>query len=83
MKVETINNSTWVVLSRRNLLTLLMKLDGYPENSACTIQGGIDAPGFFVKAEEDQEHYADRVVPPGMTPWGPMRPDTESKLSGL
>ena len=66
-----------MILSRRNLKTLLAKLDGHPQNSACTIGGGVDAPGLFVVAEEDDVHYADRVVPQGMTKWGPMHPDTE------
>lgn len=62
MKRFKINNADLVVLSRRNLLTLLAKLDGHPPNSACTIGGGTDAPGLFVKAEEDDVHYASREV---------------------
>ena len=57
------------MVSRRNLLTLLMKLDGYPTESACTITTGNGA--FFLKAEEDHVHYADRP-PPGV-----MHPATE------
>lgn len=50
-----------------------MKLDGYPPNSACTILGGDDAPGFLVTAEEDSVHYAHR-------PFGSMHPVTEAAL---
>lgn len=60
-----------VELTRRNLNTLLAKLNGNPPDSACTIL----APGttFFVKAVEDSEHYTDRS--PGI-----MHPDTERVL---
>lgn len=58
-----------LTLSRRNLLTLLAKLDGYPPGSACM----IEKDGLYVKAEEDHIHYSDR--PPGeMHEW------TEAKL---
>lgn len=59
-------------LTRRNLNALLAKLDGNPPNSACTIV----APegGFYVKAVEDAEHYANRA--PGV-----MHPDTEQKIT--
>lgn len=62
-----------LVLSRRNLRTLLAKLDGAPTGSACAILGGDEAPGFIVKAEEDEVHYAER-------PAGLMHPDTEAAL---
>lgn len=65
-----------VVLSRRNLLTLLAKLDGFPEDSALTIIGGSFAKGLVVKAEEDEEHYGVRPVGPGV-----MHPDTEERLN--
>lgn len=58
-------------LSRTNLRTLLVKLDGHPPGSACTIGGHADADGWWVKAVEDAEHYADR-------PRGEMHPDTEA-----
>jgi hypothetical protein len=79
MKHEEINGTHWITLSRRNLLTLLAKLDGHPPDSACTIQGGADAWGYFVRAEEDDVHYFDR---PAFleTKWGPMHPDTEQAL---
>lgn len=70
MKLRASNH---LVLSRRNLLTLLMKLDGYPPWSLCTITGGEDALGFIVTAEEDEVHYATR-------PAGLMIPETEAAL---
>lgn len=80
MKREIINGREWVILSRRNLLALLAKLDGNPPHSACTIIGGTDAPNLYVLAEEDEKHYAHRKVPDGFTPWGPMVPDTEREI---
>ena len=62
-----------IVLSRRNLLTLLMNLDGYPEGSVCEIIGGKEAPNVLVRAEEDSVHYALRA--PGV-----MRPETERAM---
>jgi hypothetical protein len=49
-----------VELTRRNLETLLAKLDGTPPNSACTIAQG----GFYVKAVENEVHYANRKPGP-------------------
>ena len=67
-----------VTLSRRNLLTLLAKLDGYPADSACTIVfPGVEGPQLRVHAEEDAQHYAHRAAPPG-----PMHPDTEERVRG-
>lgn len=57
-----------VVLSRRNLLTLLTKLD-WPE-SHCTIEND----GVYVSSESDQTHYAGRVPP------GEMHPVTEAAI---
>jgi hypothetical protein len=68
-----------IELTRRNLLSLLAKLDGNPPNSACTIgepigaAGSFERPMWFVKAVEDVEHYADR-------PPGPMVEETERAL---
>lgn len=64
-----------IVLSRRNLRSLLAKLDGNPPESFCTIVGGKDAPGVVVRAEPDDVHYGSR----GFTA-GPMHPDTEAAL---
>lgn len=75
MRLE-LGPTTILVLSRRNLLTLLAKLDGFPENSACMIQGGSEALGIIVKAEEDSIHYADR-------PFGAMHDETEQAIGGM
>lgn len=58
-----------IELSRRNLRALITKLDGHPENSACT----IFYDGWSVKAVEDDKHYGNRAP-------GPMVPATEKKL---
>lgn len=83
MRLESFRGSntsfTMIVLSRRNLLTLLAKLDGFPKNSECMI-GAPEAYGeFYVKAEEDDEHYnhpsrIDLGIP---TVPGAMHPETE------
>ena len=64
-----------IELSRRNLLSLLAKLDGHPPNSACTITTPISdgVPLWSVHAVEDAEHYSDR-------PAGPMIAETERML---
>lgn len=62
-----------VVLSRRNLRSLLAKLDGDPGHSACQITRETDLGLVIVTAEEDDVHYQ------GRTP-GPMHPDTEGVL---
>jgi hypothetical protein len=56
-------------LSRRNLRTLLIKLD--QEGSKRTIY----KDGFFVTAEEDVDHYVDRLP-------GKMSKETEDHLKG-
>ena len=62
-----------VKLSRRNLLTLLHKLE--MENSACTI---IKPGGTVVTVELDEVHYADRAEGPG-----PMHPETEQFVADM
>jgi len=65
-----------VTLSRRNLLTLLAKLDGHPSNSACSIfLPGDDGPGLLVRGEENDSHYGKRLAPPGA-----MHPETETQM---
>jgi hypothetical protein len=74
-----------VTLSRRNLLTLLHKLE-LPrplrnlENGDCWINGE-QAPypqvQLDLRGEEDAEHYGRRGFPPG-----PMSPDTEAFIAG-
>lgn len=67
-----------IALSRRNLLTLLAKLEGHPPMSACTISfpGSREEPALVVTAEPDDLHYRGRAVPPG-----PMHPDTEAWIA--
>lgn len=50
-----------LVVSRRNLTSLLAKLDGYPPNSLCTLMGGDECEGVILRAEEDEVHYASRA----------------------
>lgn len=78
MRVEIDGEKILVVLSRRNLETLISKLDGNPPDSACTIVAPAIYVPTFVKAEEDEEHYshADRH---GFGP-GAMHPTTEVDL---
>ena len=61
-----------VELTRRNLLSLLAKLNGDPPDSACTLK--ID--GWEVKAVEDVSHYQNRR--PGV-----VHEDTQEKLESL
>lgn len=74
MKVIKYGHITQVRLSRRNLLALLAKLDGYPPGSGCSLEGGADAANFIVTAEEDHIHYQDR-------PAGRMHPVTETQTT--
>lgn len=66
---------TEVVLSRRNVLSLLAKLDGYPAGSAATLISSDDQPTVIVHAEEDKLHYAKMGRAPG-----PMHPTTEQAI---
>lgn len=59
-----------VILSRRNLLTLLLKLDTPGSEHTIVKPGGI-----VVVAEPDEVHYANRPKGPGQ-----MHPDTEARL---
>jgi len=62
-----------VVLSRRNLLSLLHKLE--MPGSFCTI---IKPDGTAIKVEPDEVHYANRVGGPGT-----MHADTEQFVADL
>ncbi len=87
--VETNRGTTAVVvLSRRNLLALLHKLE--MEWSARTITSGngyrLDEDGtptiardleLIVRSETDAEHYGERPFPAGA-----MHPDTEAFIAG-
>jgi len=65
----------FVPLSRRNLETLLAKLDGNPPDSACTLLlEGLDHY-LVITAETNEEHYRSRNP-------GPMHPTTELALGG-
>jgi hypothetical protein len=67
--VKAIEIERRIELTRRNLRSLLAKLDGAPADSSRTIW----KDGWFVTAVDDDEHYGDR--PPGL-----MHPDTEERL---
>lgn len=76
MKAEGGYPNATLILSERNVLTLLTKL--YTPGSACEIAGDpIDAP-INVRVETDAKHYADRPTPPG-----PMHPTTERILQAV
>ena len=75
MKLEIIGSVTYVTLSRRNLKTLLAKLDGFPPDSVCTISKDEGDHYLYVIAEEDDVHYNRPEGGPG-----PMHPDTEARL---
>lgn len=70
MRLDLHRSAVIVTLSRRNLLTLLHKLER--GRSACTLVSGnayrdqveIDDMQLVVTAEPDERHYADRE-PPG------------------
>jgi hypothetical protein len=76
MKLEIDGFQTRVTLSRRNLKTLLAKLDGFPKDSACVITKTDDGDHYLiVRAEEDEVHYGKRGYGPG-----PMHPTTERRI---
>ena len=71
-------NTTTVTLSRRNLKTLLAKLDGFPPESACEIfkEFGPDVGHLHVRVEEDEPHYKKTELHyPGF-----MHPETEARI---
>lgn len=78
MRVELENNGTTIVMSRRNLETLLAKLDGNPPDSACEIGAPIIYGNFWVKAEENGPHYAHESRGDVAGIAGRMHPDTEA-----
>lgn len=74
MNVKINGAAAYVTLSRRNLLTLLAKLDGNPSLSERTIHRvNEDGDVLQVTAEEDDIHYGKRRP-------GPMDPDTEEAI---
>jgi len=72
MKITTLTvdgrTVTHITLSRRNLLTLLSKLER-PESLRTIVRGTV-----VVTAEEDEEHYGERVP-------GPMHPHEEAYIA--
>lgn len=68
-----------ITLSRRNLETLLAKLDGHPEGSACSIMKHQTVNGeemtLWIHAEDNDEHYESSG---GFA--GRMHPDTEERI---
>jgi len=78
MRIDRISSAgVYVTLSRRNLMSLLAKLDGHPVASECEIARLETLNGttmwLSVKVEEDDVHYNGRTA-------GPMHPDTEAAI---
>lgn len=71
MRIEFKPYGMRVVLSRKNLLALLTKLD--QPGSYCTIEQPTAFGALFVSSEPDVEHYRDREP-------GPMHPVTEAAI---
>jgi len=67
IELDTSNDTLRVILSRRNLLALLTKLD-MPGS-----QRTIYKDSVYVTAEDDVKHYGDRQP-------GPMHPMTETMV---
>ena len=63
-----------VTLSRRNLLTLLAKLDIAHSQRTISMEGSVT---LVVRAELDEHHYSIRPPP------GEMHPETEERLELL
>lgn len=63
-----------ITLSRRNLRTLLAKLDDHPADGEKSIARWDGVATVIVRAEEDEVHYAER-------PAGKMHPETESEIA--
>ena len=77
-------NGEWltkVTVSRRNLLTLLAKLDGHPSDSACSIECPNMYPYTLLVAEEDDVHYSHLSRGEEVDRPGRMHPDTEAAVS--
>jgi hypothetical protein len=82
MRLDLRGNRVSVVLSRRNVLSLLHKLE--MPGSARTLAGAdnfvdgepVDDLLLVVQVEEDAPHYGSRLTPPG-----PMHPLTETFFS--
>lgn len=81
MRFRLKGKTATVVLSRRNLATLLDKIDnGITDGeSACTILTTYNTEGYvlIVQAEPDDLHYSERLPP------GKMHPETESRIRSV
>lgn len=69
-----IDNNGHIVLSRRNLLALLHKLD--KSGSSRTLVKSCDNGVLIVRAEDDSEHYGDKKP-------GQMTSDTENFIASM
>lgn len=79
MRIEEKNGVFRIYVSRRNLNTLIAKLDGFPPSSACTIAApSMYTPPFYITAEEDDVHYSHPSRQGEEA--GVMHPHTEVKL---
>ena len=83
LEVNTPAREVYLVMSHRNLASLLAKLEGAPADSQMRIfADGTDQGGtqwsVMVRAETDSEHYKDRPIPPGQ-----MHPETERLVTML
>lgn len=67
-----------ITLSKRNLLSLLAKLNGYPPQSCCTLKKLEGKVILTVCAEDDHTHYANRGYPPGE-----VHPETAEAIKEL
>jgi hypothetical protein len=74
MDLRKSDRATYVELSRKNLESLLAKLNGNPAISACTIERDTNEGYLIVHAVEDSVAYADR-------PAGAMHEDTEAAVN--
>ena len=72
MKIEIGDYATVITLSRRNLKTLLLKLDE-PDSFKSIFRDTAEGGRFYIKAEDDEVHYEDRT--PGI-----MHPREEERL---
>lgn len=75
MKGTFTNGIIRVTLSRRNLRTLLLKLDEPDSIKTLWRQQGGTLPDLLVSAESDEEHYTEDRPAAGL-----MHPREESRL---
>jgi hypothetical protein len=74
MRLTRDGQTLTITLSRRNLQSILAKLDGHPPDSACTIfNGPFEGYLLVLKGEDDDVHYTDEA--PGL-----MHPATERQM---